>query len=334
MTSSQLPCGVRIRGTGSCVPERVLTNHDLSKMVDTSDEWIVQRTGIRERRICDPAREGTFTMSRDALARALDAAKMKGSDLDLIIVGTVTGEMACPSVATRVGAALGAVPAAAFDIAAACCGFVYAINLADTLIRAGRFRAVGVVGAEALSTITDWADRGTSILFGDAAGAAVLVRDPDPRIGCLYQTMGADGSAWESLYIPRHERDIPEKDRANPITLGNLRMNGKEVFRFAVNKFREVMEDALTQAGLDSQSVGQIICHQSNVRIIEAARERLALPPEKLYINIDKYGNTSAGSVGLCLDELWRAGKIEPERPFVMVAFGGGLTWASGVWRV
>ena len=328
------PFGVRIRGTGSCVPERILTNDDLSKVMDTTDEWIFQRTGIRERRVCDPMTEGTFTMARDALKNALDAAEMKGSDLDLIIVGTVTAEMTCPSVAARVGAALGAVPAAAFDLSAACCGFVYSINLAQALIQSGQFRSIGVGGAEAMSTIVDYQDRTVSILFGDSAGAAVLTRDPDPRIGCLYQTMGSDGSGWSSLYLPRRPQEVPASDADNPIRLGNLRMNGKEVFRFAVTKFREVIEDAMTKTNLTAESVGQVVCHQSNVRIIEAAREKLGLPHEKVYINIDRFGNSSAGSVGLCLDQLWRAGKIEKERPFVMVAFGGGLTWASGVWRI
>ncbi len=328
------PFGVRIRGTGSCVPSRVLTNDDLSKMMDTTDEWIFQRTGIRERRICDPMTEGTFTMARDALKNALDAAEMKGSDLDLIIVGTVTAEMTCPSVAARVGAALGAVPAAAFDLSAACCGFVYSINLAQALIQSGQFRSIGVVGAEAMSSIVDYQDRTVSILFGDSAGAAVLTRDPDPRIGCLYQTMGSDGRGWHSLYLPRRPQEVPESDADNPIRLGSLRMNGKEVFRFAVTKFREVIEDAMSKTNLTAESVGQVVCHQSNVRIIEAAREKLGLPHEKVYINIDRFGNSSAGSVGLCLDQLWRAGKIEKERPFVMVAFGGGLTWASGVWRI
>jgi len=333
--SSDLPaCGVRICGTGSYVPERRMTNEDFAKILDTSDEWITQRTGIRERRICDSARESTFDMARTALERALECAKMKGSDLDLIIVGTVTPDMTCPSVAARIGAAVGAVPAAAFDVSAACCGFVYGVNLAQGLIRAGMFRTIGVIGAENMSSIVDYTDRSVSILFGDAAGAAILQRDPDPRIGCLYQTMGADGTGWHSLYLPRQERDVPASDADNPIRLGKIRMNGREVFRFAVTKFREVLEDAMRHTNLTPDSVGQVICHQSNLRIIEAARERLGLPQEKVHINIDKYGNTSAASVGLSLDELWRAGKIERERPFVMVAFGGGLTWASSVWRV
>jgi 3-oxoacyl-[acyl-carrier-protein] synthase-3 len=334
MNCASKACGVRIVGTGSVVPPRVLTNDELARQMDTSDEWIQQRTGIRERRVCDPASEGTFTMARDALRQALDAAAMKGSDLDLVIVATVTPEMTCPSTAARVCAEVGAVPAAAFDLTAACCGFVYAMTVADSMIRCGRARAVGVIGSETMSSLVDWEDRGTAILFGDAAGAAILRRDDDPGVGCIYQTMGSDGTNWQSLYIPRREQDIPERDRAGGNRLGCLRMDGKEVFRFAVTKFREVMEDALAQTGLTAESVGQVICHQSNARIIEAAREKLGIPHEKVYVNIDRYGNSSAGSVGLCLDQLWRAGRIERDRPFVMVAFGGGLTWASSVWRI
>ncbi len=325
--------GARIVGTGSCVPQRVVTNDELAAKIDTSDEWIEQRTGIRERRICNLEHEGTFTMARDALGRALDAAGVKGSDLDLVIVGTVTGEMACPSVAARVSAAVGAAPAAAFDVNAACCGFVYSMTIADTMIRCGRAKTVGVIGADAMSSIVDWDDRRTCILFGDAAGAAILRRDDDPRYGCVYQALGGDGRQWQSLYIPRRPQEVPPADQDDTTKLGCLRMDGKAVFRFAVSKFREVMEDALTKTGLTNETIGQVICHQSNARIIEAAREKLGLEHDKVHINIDRFGNSSGGSVGLCLDELWRAGKIEKERPFMMVAFGGGLTWASGVWR-
>jgi 3-oxoacyl-[acyl-carrier-protein] synthase-3 len=327
-------CGVRIAGVGSAVPEKVLSNADLEKMMDTSDEWIVQRTGIRERRIVDRSAEGSFTMARDALRRALDHAGMQGSDLDLIIVGTVSGEMTCPSVACRVSKALGAAPAAAFDILAACCGFLYGINLGDTLVRSGRNAAVGVVGSEAMSTIADFSERSVSILFGDAAGAVILVRDDDPAVGCIYQSNGADGTDWESLYLPRRDQDIPEHDRDNPIKLGCLRMKGREIFKFAVAKFREVIEDALDATGLTVDQISQFICHQSNVRIINAAKERLGLPDEKVYINIDRYGNTSSGSVGLCLDELWQAGKIKRGDHVLLVAFGGGLTWSTSIWKI
>jgi 3-oxoacyl-[acyl-carrier-protein] synthase-3 len=326
--------GVRIAGVGSAVPDGVLTNADLEKLIDTSDEWIVQRTGIHERRIVDPEIEGTFTLSRDALGRALDDAGMPASELDLIIVATVTAEMTCPSVACRVSEVLGAAPAGAFDLVAACCGFVYALNLAETLVRSGRNRAVGVVGCDAMTTVCDFSERTVSILFGDAAGAVVLTRDDDPGVGCLYQTNQADGAMWQSLYMPRRNQEVPDSHRDNPIKMGCLRMNGREIYKFAVSKFRNVIEEALNATGLTVDQISQFVCHQSNVRIIDAAKLKLGLPDDKVFINIGQYGNSSAGSVGLCLDQLWRAGKIKRGDHVLFVAFGGGLTWATSVWRI
>ena len=330
-----VPFGVRIAGVGSAVPARVLVNRDLEAMMDTSDEWIMQRTGIHERRIVDQTEEGTYTLGRDALRNALADAGLQGSDLDMVIFATVTAEMTCPSNACRAAFELGAAPAPAFDVVAACCGYVYALNLAESMIRAGRHRTVGIIGCDAMSTVCDYTDRSVSILFGDAAGAAVLTRDDaHPEIGCLYQTLNADGAMWESLYMPRREQDVPDKDRDNRIALGCLRMNGREVYKFAVNKFREVIEDALVATGLGVDDIAQFICHQSNVRIIDAAKEKIGLPAEKVYINIDRYGNSSAGSVGLCFDQLWKAGKVKRGDTVIFVAFGGGLTWASSVWRL
>jgi len=326
--------GVRLAGTGSAVPPRVLSNADLEKMVDTSDEWIVQRTGIRERRIVGQGVEDTATLSRDALARALEAAEMSAGDLDLIIIGCCTQESTVPSTACRVAAMLGLDSTGGFDLLAGCSGFVYALNLADSLIRSGRHRTIGVVGCDVLSNITDYSDRSLCILFGDAAGAAVLTRDDDPSRGCIFQSLEADGTRWETLYLPHEERQVPEWDRNNPIKLGCLRMQGREVYKFAVNKFREVIENALVATGLEVDDIAQFICHQSNARIIESAKEKIGLPDEKVLINIDRYGNTSAGSVGLCLDELVRGGKIKQGDAIVLVAFGAGLTWASSVWRV
>lgn len=327
-------CGVRIAGVGSAVPARVLTNADLEKIMDTSDDWIVQRTGIHERRIVDQPAQGTFTLSCDALSRALEDAGMKANELNLVIVATVTGEMTCPSVAARVSAEVGATPAAAFDLVAACSGFVYSINVADSLVRSGRFDAIGVVGCDAMSTVIDYGDRSLSILFGDAAGAVVLTRDEDHALGCLYQTMFADGSNWESLYMPRREHEIPQSDSENAIRIGCLRMRGREIYKFAVVKMRQMIQEALDETGLCPSQISQFICHQSNIRIIEAARDKLGLPPEKVYINIDKYGNSSAGSVGLCFDQLWRAGKIKRGDTVLFVAIGGGLTWATSVWKL
>ena len=326
-------CGVRILGTGSAVPERRLTNADFARMMDTSDEWIKQRTGISERRVLDLRTEGCSTLAQRALERALVAAGIKATELDFVIVATVTMEMTCPSVACRIAGAIGATNAAAFDLGAACSGFVYALNTAEAMIRAGRARTIAVLGAEAMSSIIDYTDRSVSILFGDAAGCAIIQAGPDSTKGCIYQHMGADGSGWHALYIPRRQSDVPAEDADNPIRLGSLRMNGKEVFRFAVTKFKEVIEDAFKKTNLTPADVSQVICHQSNIRIIDSAREKLNIDPSKIYVNIDRYGNSSAGSVPLCLDELWRDGKITPGKPFMMVAFGGGLTWASSVWN-
>ena len=309
-------CGVRLLGTGSAVPERRLTNADFARMMDTSDEWIKQRTGISERRVLDLRTEGCSTLAQRALERALVGAGIKATELDFVIVATVTMEMTCPSVACRIAGAIGATNAAAFDLGAACSGFVYALNT-----------------AEAMSSIIDYTDRSVSILFGDAAGCAIIQAVPDSTKGCIYQHMGADGSGWHALYIPRRQSDVPPEDADNPIRLGSLRMNGKEVFRFAVTKFKEVIEDAFKKTNLTPADVSQVICHQSNIRIIDSAREKLNIDPSKIYVNIDRYGNSSAGSVPLCLDELWRDGKITPGKPFMMVAFGGGLTWASSVWN-
>lgn len=327
--------GVRIAGTGSAVPERRLTNADLEAMLDTSDEWIRQRTGIVERRIVDPSKgEGQLSLATEAMRKALDEASMRGSDLDLIINASVTTEMTCPSNAHRIAAALDAQPAGAFDMQAACSGFVYAINLADSLIRSGRHQAIGVIGCDAMSTAVDYTDRSVSILFGDAAGAAILVPDEDPARGCLHQVIEGDGRDWASLYIPRKEADVVDGGPGPDIKLGYLRMDGRGVYRFAVGKFQQIIADALEQTGLGVDDIAQFVCHQSNVRIIDSAKAKLGLPDDKVYINIDHYGNSSAGSVGLCFDQLRKAGKIVDGDAVVLVAFGGGMTWASSVWRV
>lgn len=327
-------CGVAIAGVGGCAPPGVLTNEQLEGMMDTSAEWIEQRTGIRRRHVVDPTREDTVTVARDAMQAALDDAGMKATDLDLLILASVTSEMTCPSNACRVAAELGAMPAGAFDLVAACSGWVYGSNLADCLIRTGRYRTIGVVGCDILSQRVDYEERSVSILFGDGAGAAIFTRDDDPSRGCIYQTMNADGSNWHALYMPNSVREVPEEDRDNTIRIGRLRMRGREVFKFAVNKFREVIEDALERTGLGVDDVDHFICHQSNVRIIDAAKDRLGLPDEKVHVNIHEYGNTSAGSIGLVMNDLWSAGRVQRGQTIVFVAFGGGLTWSSSVWRV
>jgi 3-oxoacyl-[acyl-carrier-protein] synthase-3 len=328
--------GVRIAGTGSFLPDRRLTNDDLSRLMDTSDEWIVQRTGIRERRIVEP---GTTIrpLAVEALRRAIKDAGIQGSDLDMIMLGTVSMEMMCPSTSCRIGAEVGAGTAACMDLTAACCGFVYAMNLAHDLIRCGSYRTIAVIGAEILSQYMDYTTEGRAmaILFGDAAGAAILRATDDTAKGILAQSMHAQGEKWADLYIPRVlERDVPPGTDPATKRVGLMYMNGREVFKFAVGTFQTLIAETLEKAGLSPDDVDHYVCHQSNARILEAARERFGIPPEKLYVNIDRVGNTSAASVPLCLDELRAAGRIKEGQTVMFVAFGGGLTWASSLWRV
>jgi len=324
--------GVRIAGTGRAVPAQVLTNKDLEKLVDTSDEWIVQRTGIRARHRAAED-ETVFSLGRDALRKALDRAGIAADQLDMIIVASVSGEMLCPSTAARISEAVGAREAAVFDLAAACSGFLYGMNLADTMIRCGRAERIAVIGVEVLTRLVDWNDRTVSIIFGDGAGAAVFVADPDPKRGCIHQTMHGDGRLWRTLYHPKCDRDVPPGDEANPIRLGHLRMHGREIYKFAVTRFQDAIQDALERTGLGVGDVQHYICHQSNQRIIESAVEKLGLPADRVYVNIDRYGNTSAASIPICLDELFEAGRIDSGKPIVLVAFGAGVTWASCVWN-
>ena len=331
MTGSKL-CGARVLGTGSAVPDIILGNQELADRFKVDPDWIEQRTGINERRYCNED-EGTFELQVRALKGALEDSGIKGSDLDLIICASVTSEMTCPSNACRVSAAVDAKPAGTFDLVAACSGFVYAMNVADSMIKGGAYNTVAVVGCDAMSKLTDYKERGTSILFGDTAGAVILQKCDDPEIGCFYQTLSADGDPWPALYIPMKKKDVVEGDESNA-ELGMLRMKGKEVYKFAVTKFQEITETLLKETGLTPDDVSQFICHQSNMRIIESAQTKLGLPDDKVYKNINKYGNSSAGAAALCFDELWKAGKIKRGDIIVLLAFGGGLTWASSAWRI
>ncbi len=327
--------GVRIAGTGSALPTKVLSNSELATVVDTNDEWIYQRTGIRERRICDWEKgETNTTLCAEALRGALAAANMTGADLDLIICGTITQHQRCPSTACVVAAEVGAGHCGAWDLGAACCGFVFGVNTAHDLIRAGSHRAVGVIGADTISSIIDYHNRGVCILFGDAAGAAILRATDDVSKGIVAQVTKADGSGWRDLYMPGTFQDILPGDDLTTHRANCLHMNGREVFKFAVSTFSELIDETLKKAGLSPEDVDVFVAHQSNARILEAARERFGIPPEKLYINIDRVGNTSAGSVPVCLDELWKAGKIQEGQLVMMVAFGAGVTWGSCLWQM
>ncbi len=341
--------GVRIAGTGVCLPPRRVSNHDIAQRVDTSDDWITKRTGIQTRYFADDATT-VRDLARDALLAALEDAKVEASDLDLVILATITPEMACPSTAARVAAEVGATPAGAFDLAAACSGFVYGLNLASSLIESGRNRCVAVIGAETLSRHVNHDDRRTCILFGDAAGCAILRADEDagpPSAtasggrGVLHQAMHSRGELWSALYMPRANKHIPpELDPAVTTEPGwngqldALQMHGQEVFKFAVIQTCDMIQEALDATGLKPDDLKLIIPHQSNQRIMATARDRFGLPKDKLYINIDRFGNTSAASVPLCLHECRTQGKITDGDLVLFLAIGGGMTWSTSLWRV
>lgn len=329
--------GVRIAGTGLGLPPEVLSNSDLESLMETSDEWIRQRTGVIERRRSDPYKKESATyLAAEALTNALKDASLEPSELDLIIIATVSMEMTCPSTACRVGDLIGAGTTGGYDLTAACCGFVFGMNSAYSLIRSGAYKTIGVVGVDVLSEFIEYNThgRGTAIIFGDGAGAAVFTATDDATKGVIAQKMYGDGSKWRDLYIPRKERDYPETGHPQEHKNGLMIMHGKEVFRFAVKTFPQIIQETLDEAGLSSDDISMFICHQSNARILEAARERFGLPEEKLYVNIDRFGNTSAGSVPICLHELRTQGRLQEGELVMFVAFGGGLTWGSSLWRI
>lgn len=321
-----------IAGTGSYVPEKRLTNDDLSKMVDTNDEWIVQRTGIRERRIAG-LHESTATLASHAATRALQSAVLEPKHIDLIICGTITPEMAFPSTACFVAASLGLDSTPAFDLTAACSGFIYALDTAASFIKAGRYKNVLVIGAETLSRVTDYQDRGSCILFGDGAGAVILQRSSETGRGLLYSSLHADGHGWEMLHcMPGSKHPITEAMVAG--RQHYMKIKGRDVYKFAVQRFDELIQDAMTKCELSADKIKLIIPHQVNQRIIDSAMERLGLPAEKAYVNIDRYGNTSAASIPIALDEAVRGGKLAKGDTVIFVAFGAGLTWANAVVRI
>lgn len=335
------PVGVTIVGTGSALPKTVVSNADLEKVMDTSDEWIVQRTGIKTRyRINRELDESTFRLGAAALQKALDAAKIPASELDLVICATMTPEMACPASACMIIDRIGAVRAGGFDLNAACSGFVYGLNVAHDLMKVGgpygRYRTVGVVGADCLSTLMEYNThgRGTAIIFGDGAGAAVLRVTDDASKGILAQAIHADGPGWKEIYVPQQPTDFPQSVTCDPSKYNHVQMNGAGVFKFAVGTFPELIEQTLDKAGLKASDIDMFVCHQSNARILQAARDRFGLAEDKLYVNIERVGNTVGASVPLCLDELMRAGRIKPGMKVMFVAFGGGLTWGSSLWQL
>jgi 3-oxoacyl-[acyl-carrier-protein] synthase-3 len=326
--------GVRISGTGIGIPAKLVTNNDLAKIVDTNDEWIFQRTGIKQRYLVERDNGNALVeLAKTAMLGAIAQAGIKPKEIDLLICSTMTSEMCCPSSGAQIVSAIGAVPAGAMDLSSACSGFVYAMNLAATLIEAGRYKTVAVVGVETLSRIMDWTDRRTCVLFGDGAGAAIFSRCDDNTKGCVYQGMGSNGDQWADLYVPRVEGQVPKGSDYSG-HLNTMQMNGREVFKFAVSTLQRSIDEALNAAGLKASDLDMVISHQSNGRILESAREKLGLPIEKLYINIDRYGNTSAASVPICLHELREQGRIKEGNLVLFVGLGGGLSWATNLWRV
>jgi 3-oxoacyl-[acyl-carrier-protein] synthase-3 len=316
-----------IVGTGHSVPARVLTNADLEKIVDTSNEWIVERTGIRERHIKEPG-EKTSDFCYNAAVEALGEAGIAPQDLDLIIIGTVSGDMPTPSTAIFVQARLGALNAAALDVSAACSGFLYALSLADGLMAAGRYRRILVIGAECLSIMTNWEDRNTCVLFGDGAGAVVLAPS-DGKHGVLSTYLGADGRLAELLWCPGGGSLFPASHETVDKKMHSLKMAGREVFLHAVKAMGESAERALAAANLKASDIDLLITHQANQRIIDATAKRLNLPKEKVYVNIDRFGNTSSASIPIALNEARRTGRLKPGMICLLVTFGGGFTWGS-----
>lgn len=323
--------GVKILGWGKSLPERVLTNQDLEKMVDTSDEWIRTRTGIRERRLAGPETAAS-DLALEAAREALATAGLEAAKVDLVIVATVTPDMAFPATACLVQSALGASCAAAFDLEAGCSGFLYALAVGREFIASGTYDYVLIIGVDILSRITNWKDRNTCVLFGDGAGAVVLGPAPAGE-GILSTYLGSDGTGGELLSLPAGGSRCPLDADSLGQGLQYIHMNGPEVFKFAVRVMGDAALQALERAGLDLSQVTYLVPHQANLRIIDAAARRLKLPAERVLVNLDRYGNMSSASIPVALAEAAEAGRFRPGDVLVLVGFGAGLTWGASVVR-
>ncbi len=319
----------KIIGTGSYAPEKILTNFDLEKMVETSDEWITERTGIKERRIAKNT-ECTSSLAFEASKIALKNAGIKAKDIDLIILATVTGDMPVPSTACLLQGQLAAKNAAAFDVNAACSGFLYGLSIAESFIKSGMHKRILLAGSETLSRFTDWQDRTTCILFGDGAGAVVLEATTEER-GIISTHLYSDGSLWELLNLPGGGAKHPASIDSIGQRLHFMKMKGNETFKVAVRALESLVADTLKKNNLKPSDLAAIIPHQANLRIIQATANRLGLSMDKVVVNIDKYGNTSAASIPIALDEAVRTGRIRRDDYILLEAFGGGLTWASAL---
>lgn len=320
---------VSIIGTGSYVPERILTNAELEKSVDTSDQWIVTRTGIRERRIAEKD-EHTSDLAAKAALAAIENAGIDANDIDLILVATVTPDMFFPSTACFVQSKIGAKKAACFDVSAACSGFLYALEIAQQFITSHTYNTILVIGADKLSSIVDWKDRNTCVLFGDGAGAAIL-RHRGGGHGVIATHMGSNGDLSDILYIPGGGCRFPISADNLDHRLNAIKMNGKETYKQAVNAMLNAANTVLEESGLNYDDLACIIPHQANLRIIEAIADRMEVPLERFMVNLDRFGNTSAAAVAIALDEAHRTGRMKVGDYVLLVVFGGGLTWASSV---
>jgi 3-oxoacyl-[acyl-carrier-protein] synthase-3 len=320
---------VSIIGTGSYLPERILTNRELEKIVETSDEWIRTRTGIGERRIAAPE-EATSDMATNAALAAMSQAGVSAEQIDLIIVATVTPDMFFPATACWVQKKLGAIRAACFDVSAACSGFIYAMEIAQQFISNHVYNTVLIIGADKLSSIFYWSDRNTCVLFGDGAGAAIL-RNRGASHGVIATHMGSDGEFTDILFMPGGGSRCPITSANVDQKLNTIKMLGKETYKQAVTAMSDAADRALESAGLKYEDIACVIPHQANMRIIEAIAHRMSLPVDKFYVNLEKYGNTSAAAVAIALDEAHRNGRFKIGDYILLVVFGGGLTWASSV---
>lgn len=320
----------QIIGWGKCVPERVMTNFELERLVDTSDQWIRTRTGIVERRIAGPG-ETTFSLALGAALEAIEVADINPARIDMVIVATSTPDYgAFPSVASLVQHAIGATNAGAFDLNAACSGFAYGFAVAGDMIASGNHRTILLIGAETMSRIIDWTDRSTCVLFGDGAGAVVL-QATDGEAGVLSTVLGSDGSGAHLLCVPAGGSRLPASPDTVAARQHYIRMDGREVYRFAVNVMSRAAREAIARAGLSLEDIDLFIPHQANIRIIQSAARSLDLPPEKVFVNVDRYGNTSSASIPIALCEALEQGRIHPSDHLVFVGFGAGLSWGAAV---
>ncbi len=321
------PSGVGIKGIGAYVPEAFLTNSDLERMVDTSDQWITERTGIKKRHKANPE-QATSDLAREAALKAIADAGIKPTDLDIIIVGTATPDMFFPSTACLVQKEIGATKAAAFDISAACSGFLYGLSIAEDFVRAGKYENILVVGAETLTRILDWSDRTTCVLFGDGAGAAVVGRVGDGH-GIISTFLGSDGSMGDLLKLPAGGSRMPATEETVRKRLHYVKMEGNKLFKAAVKAMVNAATKVLDDSGYRSQDLDLLVTHQANIRIIDATAKRIDISDEKVYRNVHEYGNTSAASIPIALAEAKQKGMLRDGMLVELVAFGGGLTWAS-----